>query len=57
MSARDNKLSAEELLASLNRPLPFSDEAEKGVISCLLQDPVERIPETKASMPAEADRV
>jgi replicative DNA helicase len=27
------------LLATLNQPLPFSDEAEKGVISCLLQWP------------------
>lgn len=31
--------SAEELLGTFNRPLPFSDEAEKGVLSCLLQDP------------------
>lgn len=30
-------ISTEELLASLNRALPCSDEAEKGVISCLLQ--------------------
>jgi len=32
-------ISTEELLASLNRALPCSDEAEKGVISCLLQRP------------------
>lgn len=31
--------SAEELLGTFNRPLPFSDETEKGVLSCLLQDP------------------
>lgn len=31
--------STEELLASLNRSLPYSEEAEKGVISCLLQRP------------------
>lgn len=31
--------SAEELLGTFNRPLPFSDDAEKGVLSCLLQDP------------------
>jgi replicative DNA helicase len=31
--------SAEELLGTFNRPLPFSDEAERGVLSCLLQDP------------------
>jgi len=28
----------EELLSLLNNPLPFSDESEKGLISCLLQD-------------------
>lgn len=54
MSARDQQPSAEELLASLNRALPFSDEAEKGVLSCLLQDPVERIPEAKTQYPPEA---
>lgn len=31
--------SAEELLGTFNRALPFSDETEKGVLSCLLQDP------------------
>ena len=31
--------TTEELLASLNQSLPFSDEAEKGVLSCLLQHP------------------
>jgi len=31
--------STEELLASLNLALPFSDEAEKGVLSCLMQHP------------------
>lgn len=28
----------EEALASINRAVPFSDEAEKGVISCIIQD-------------------
>jgi replicative DNA helicase len=32
--------TTEELLASLNQALPFSDEAEKGVLSCLLQYPL-----------------
>ena len=32
-------ITTEELLASLNRALPCSDEAEKGIISCLLQRP------------------
>lgn len=32
-------ITTEELLGSLNQPLPFSDEAEKGIVSCLLQRP------------------
>ena len=31
--------SAEAILGAINRALPFSDETEKGVLSCLLQDP------------------
>lgn len=31
--------SAEELLASLNQPMPFSAEAESGVLSCFIHDP------------------
>lgn len=31
--------STEELLASINRALPFCDDSEKGVLSCLLQHP------------------
>jgi len=51
---KPTKPKAEELLTAINRPLPFSDEAEKGVLSCLLQDPAERIPETKTTVPSEA---
>jgi replicative DNA helicase len=40
---RKEEPTTEEILASINRALPFSDEAEKGVISCILQDPVERL--------------
>jgi hypothetical protein len=46
--------SAEELLASINRALPFSDEAEKGVLSCLLQDPNERLSDCRVTLPALA---
>jgi replicative DNA helicase len=46
--------TAEELLANINRALPFSDEAEKGVISSLLQDPNERLSESRVSLPAPA---
>ena len=46
--------TAEELLASFNRALPFSDEAEKGVLSCLLQDPLERLSDCRVNLPALA---
>jgi len=42
--------TAEELLGTFNRPMPFSDEAEKGVLSCLLQDP-KRIAANLHTMP------
>jgi replicative DNA helicase len=46
--------TAEELLANINRALPFSDEGEKGVLSSLLQDPNERLSESRVSLPAAA---
>ncbi len=46
--------TAEELLANINRALPFSDEAEKGVISSLLQDPNERLAESRITVPTTA---
>lgn len=44
----------EQRLATLNRALPFSDEAEKGVLSCVLQDPEERLSECRIVLPKEA---
>lgn len=44
----------EEKLASLNRPLPFSGEAETGLLSCILHDPESRLGECKISVPAAA---
>lgn len=46
--------TAEELLANINRALPFSDEAEKGVLSSLLQDPNERLSESRVMLPTAA---
>ena len=46
--------TAEELLANINRALPFSDEAEKGVLSSLMQDPGERVVESRIGLPAAA---
>lgn len=48
------KSSTEELLPALNRKLPFSDEAERGILSCLLQDPENRITEARRVLPVEA---
>ncbi|GEP42647.1 replicative DNA helicase [Brevifollis gellanilyticus] len=46
--------TAEELLANINRALPFSDEAEKSVLSSLLQDPNERLSESRVNLPIAA---
>ena len=51
---RNEVPSAEELLATINRALPFSDEGEKGVLSCLLQDPNERLSDCRVNVPALA---
>ncbi len=40
----------EDLLGSFNRALPFSDDAEKGVLSCFLQEP-ERLARSLNAMP------
>jgi replicative DNA helicase len=50
---RHEQATAEELLASINKALPFSDEAEKGVISCLLQDPEGRMTEARNKLPPD----
>lgn len=55
MSGRKEKeLTAESLLAGFNREMPFSDEAEKGVLSCLIQEPSERVVETRMVLAPEA---
>lgn len=50
----EKQLTAEELMPLLNRPMPVSDEAERGVLSCLLQDPESRIAEARRMLPVEA---
>lgn len=47
---RDEPMSAEELLANLNKALPFSDEAEKSVLSSFIQDPVNRLGEARLNL-------
>ncbi len=49
---KNREPTAEELLANINRALPFSEEAEKGMLSCLLQDPVELLGQSRTSLPA-----
>jgi len=51
---RNEDPSTEELLSGINRSLPFSDEAEKGVISCILQDPNERLSECRTTLSNDA---
>jgi replicative DNA helicase len=46
--------STEELLACINQDLPCSDEAEKGLLSCLLQDPNERLAESRHDLSPRA---
>jgi replicative DNA helicase len=50
---RNEDPSTEELLSNINRSLPFSDEAEKGTLSCILKDPSERLSECRSSLPAD----
>jgi replicative DNA helicase len=51
---RGEEPTTEELLAGINRGLPFSDEAEKGTLSCILMDPNERLSECRSELPADA---
>jgi replicative DNA helicase len=52
---KDKTPGAEDLLGSLAKTaLPATDEAEKGVLSCLLQEPGERVVETRITLPPEA---
>lgn len=50
--------TTEELLATLNQPLPFCDESERGVLSCILQRPnlIEEAPQSE-QMYHEANRI
>lgn len=50
----DETNQAERKLAALNQSMPFSDEAEKGLLSCLLQDPTERVLECQRDLLPEA---
>jgi replicative DNA helicase len=49
---KNEEPTAEELLANINRSLPFSDEAERALLSCVLQDPVNLLSECRTSLPA-----
>lgn len=48
------QISTEDLLPALNKPLPFSDEAEKSVLSSFIQDPVTRLGEARLSLSPSA---
>ncbi len=54
MNERAEKpVRTEDLVAKLDQPLPWSDDAEKGVLSCLLQEP-DRITEARRMLLPEA---
>jgi replicative DNA helicase len=53
MSFTPPPVSTEEKLSNLNRSLPWSNEAEMGVLSCILQDPAERLSECRTEVPVE----
>lgn len=44
---------ARQPLADYNRALPYSDDAEKGVLSCFLQNPVDLLSDAAETIPAE----
>lgn len=51
----EQPMTTEALLASTSQlALPASDEAEKGVLSCLLQEPEDRISAVRAKLPPES---
>lgn len=43
-----------EPLARAWKSIPASDEAEKGILSCIFQDPAERLPDCRISLPIES---
>jgi len=52
---RERPLTTEEMLGAVaEHRLAWSDEAEKGVLSCLLQDPQNRLAEVRPKLPPEA---
>lgn len=54
-SDRQQTPGPEQLLGKVgNAAMPFTDEAEKGLLSCLLQEPAERVVETRITLPPEA---
>jgi hypothetical protein len=46
--------ATEELLATLNQPLPHSPDAEEGVLACLMNDPETYMPESITKLKADA---
>lgn len=53
-NGKERTPKTEDLLATINRQLPFCDESERGVISCILQDPRNRLDEARNQLPDDA---
>lgn len=43
-------------LSDINRQMPFSDEAEKGFLSCILQSPVELLDDARNKLPLPLEK-
>lgn len=53
-SRKERDTPTEDRLAVLNRQLPYSDEAEKAVVGCILQDPQQLLDEARHHLPPDA---
>lgn len=51
---RHEAATTEELLANMNHQLAWANEAECGVLSCVLQDPTERLSDCRLTLPKVA---
>src|SRR6476620_8104135 len=49
-----SKSASRDPLSDINRALPYSDDAEKGVLSCFLQNPVDLLNDAQVTLPTEA---
>lgn len=49
--ALQKSAATRDALPDINRALPYSDDAEKGVLSCFLQNPVDLLNDAQVTLP------